>query len=487
MSKSLCVTVVGIVLAALPGSAAADPGATRTVPTVSPATIEPITFTLRDGSTIAAERGSFAAPEQRGSGTSRSIKIGFIRFKSTSAHPGPPIVYLAGGPGASGVDAAHGPRQPIFMALRALGDVIALDQRGTGLSNAIPPCTADTTLDPSNGISEAILTDYYRRTLRSCLETWRTAGVSVGGYNTRENADDLNDLRQALGADKLRLWGISYGTHLALETMRRHPAAIDRVVLASAEGMDQTVKLPNAVDAALGRIAAVTEGAAPGDLIAKMRRVHARLDAAPASLSVEGPAGPVRFTMDSFALRMLVGAIVKNPDGIGKLAALYATFDAGQEQALAPVLYGIYFKAPLVMTGMPELMDLASGVSRSRLRTVQSQARTAIVGDAINFPMPQIANAAPDLVLDDGFRHEVRSPIPTLLFSGDLDVRTPLEEQAIATDGLTHLTRVVVHNGGHDLFEADPRIAAMIETFMAGGTIHQTSLTVHMPTPGQSR
>lgn len=445
--------------------------------------LQPIAFKLRDGTTIEAEQGSFDVPERRGDAASRAITIRFVRFRSTSPRPGPPIVYLAGGPGGSGIDAARGPRQPIFLSLRAAGDVIALDQRGTGLSNAIPPCTAAQPLDPAGGINEASLTSYHRRTFATCTETWRAAGLSTSGYNTLESADDLADLRKALTAPKIQLWGISYGTHLALATMRRHPAIIDRVVLASAEGMNQTVKLPGAVDAALGRIAAASNT----DLLATMRRVHERLDRNPASLSVDGPRGPIPFTMDSFALRMLAGAIAKNPDGIANLSSLYAAFDAGQEQALAPMIHGMFLKDRLVMTGMPELMDLASGISRSRRGEVDRQARTALVGDATNFPMPQLAGVAPELDLGDGFRREVRSSIPTLLFSGDLDPRTPLEEQAVATAGLRRLTRVVVHNGGHDLFEADPAIADIIASFLKGSPVTRSSLRLKPPLLGGSK
>lgn len=479
--------MLGVLMGIMPTPAGAAPAAAP-VHTAPALKLEPVAFKLRDGSSLEAEQGSFEVPERRGNAASRTIRIGFVRFKSTNAYPGPPIVYLAGGPGGSGVDAARGPRQPIFLALRAVADVIALDQRGTGLSNAVPPCTASAALDPTGGINEASLTAYYRRTLTSCLATWRTAGVAVEGYDTLESADDLDDLRKALGAPKLQLWGISYGTHLALATMRRHPAAIDRVVLASAEGMAQTVKLPNAVDAALGRMAVVANAATgSGDLLATMRRVHARLDATPAALGVDGPAGPIRFTMDSFALRMLIGRIAKNPDGIGNLMGIYAAFQARQEQALAPMLYGMFFKDRLVMTGMPELMDLASGISRPRLRDVERQARTAEAGRATNFPMPQLAAVAPDLVLNDDYRREIRSAIPTLLFSGDLDIRTPLEEQAVATAGLRRLTRVVVHNGGHDLLEADPRIPAMIAAFLKGEAVRETSLTLNPPKPAGSR
>ena len=64
-------------------------------------------------------------------------------------------------------------------------------------------------------------------------------------------AGDLNDLRLALGIDKLILVGIGYGAHLALETIRRYPDVIHSAVLVGTEGPNHTFKLPSTYDAQL--------------------------------------------------------------------------------------------------------------------------------------------------------------------------------------------------------------------------------------------
>jgi pimeloyl-ACP methyl ester carboxylesterase len=452
-----------LALGAVPGAAAA-----------STLKVEPTTFKLADGTELPVERGTFSVPEDRNDARSRRIDIGFIRFKSTSPTPGAPIVYLAGGPGGSGVATARGPRQPIFLALREVADVIALDQRGVGLSNPIPPCTARRKLDPAEPLTEASLSAYYRETLDRCLGEWRSAGVAVKGYTTEQNADDLEDLRRALGAAKIDLWGISYGTHLAFAAMRRHPKSIGRVALASAEGMDQTVKLPAHLDSAFSRI----EGIAPG-LSARMRRVHDKYGAEPQTFAL--PQGGPSFRTDSFPLRMMAGILPKNPDGIAQLAGAYQALEAGQTQALAPLIYGYFFKNPVTMTGMPELMDIASGISGPKLALVRRQAPGSLLGTATNFPMPQLRGAVPGLDLGDRFRREIESNIPVLLLSGDLDVRTPLEEQAAATAGLKRLHRIVVRNGGHDLFEAHPQVPAILVDFFSGRRVTVTELVLPRP------
>jgi pimeloyl-ACP methyl ester carboxylesterase len=441
--------------------------------------VEPYEFRLADGTMLAAERGTFTVPEDRNDPNSRRIEIGFVRFRSTNVRPGAPIVYLAGGPGGSGVATARGPRQSVFLALRAVADVIALDQRGVGLSNHIPPCAAERPLDPAAGLNEAALTAYYRETLRACVARWRAAGVAVAGYTTEQNADDLEDLRRALGVRRIDLWGISYGTHLALAMMRRHPGSVGRVALASAEGMNQTVKLPARIDAAFARI----DAALGGGLVERMRRVHARFDAAPQTFSVEGPDGAsVSFRADSFALRMMAGFVAKNPDGLAQLAGLYAALDAGETRPLAPLIWGFFYRTPLSV-GMGELMDVASGISDARLAEVGRQAGNALTGMAVNFPMPQLRGSVAGLDLGESFRREISSSRPVLLFSGDLDVRTPLEEQAEATAGLANLHRILVRNGGHDLFEAHPDVAALLVAFFSGRRVGVRELV--LPAPGR--
>jgi pimeloyl-ACP methyl ester carboxylesterase len=455
--------------------AAAPAAAAKT----SPLKLEPYMVKLADGSELAAERGTFSVPEDRNNPRSRRIDIGFVRFKSTNPNPGAPLVYLAGGPGGSGVATARGPRQPVFLALRAVGDVIAFDQRGTGFSNHIPPCTALRKLDPSVTLTEAALIAYHRETLGHCLGQWRAAGVAVNGYTTRQSSDDIEQLRRVLGANKIDLWAISYGTHLALETMRRHPNSIGRVVLSSAEGMDQAVKLPAHVERAFARI----EGAMPRPgLGALMRRVHARYDAEPQIFTLNPKGGQaVTFRADSFPLRMMAGIVPKNPDGIAQLAGAYGALDAGQTAPIAPLLYGFFYQKPLTMTGMTELMDVASGITSRRLALVRSQAPTALLGAAINFPTPHLRDVVPGIDLGDRFRREVRSNLPTLVLSGDLDPRTPLEEQAVAIAGLRNRHQVIVRNGGHDLFEAHPDIPRLMVDFFSGRPLKVRELTLAKP------
>lgn len=210
--------------------------------------IGPYVFENSRKEKVDAERGHLFVPENRKNPRSRLIELVFVRFKSTSPNPGPPIIYLAGGPGSSGIASARGNRFSVFMAMREFGDVIALDQRSVGESKPNTECPQNLEFPPgiTPGYDEFML--LITAHSRTCADFSRKQGIDLAGYNTNENADDIEDLRVALGAKKVSLWGISYGTHLGLTVIKRHGKNIDRAILAGVEGLDSTLKLPGDID-----------------------------------------------------------------------------------------------------------------------------------------------------------------------------------------------------------------------------------------------
>ncbi len=216
--------------------------------------LEPYVFENSKKEKIEAEFGRLFVPENRSNPKSKLIELVFVRFKSTSQNPGAPVIYLAGGPGGSGIGAARGSRFPLFMAMREIGDVIAFDQRGTGDSKPNINCRGSFELPPDKPATYEELLRVARTNARSCADYWRGQGVDLSGYNTNESADDIEDLRKALGAKKVSLWGISYGTHLSLAAIKRHGRNIERAILAGTEGLDSTLKLPGDVQQHLAEI-----------------------------------------------------------------------------------------------------------------------------------------------------------------------------------------------------------------------------------------
>lgn len=447
-------------------------------------TAGPIKFKTARGVEVDAERGVFEVPEDRRDPGSRRIKLTYVRFASTAAKPGPPIIYLAGGPGGTGSGTAAGARFPIFMALREVSDVIAFDQRGTGLSNPIPrrPRPAG----PPPAFTRDGLTTHVRAEFARAWTDWTRAGVAMRGYNTNESADDVDDLRQHLGADRMHLWGLSYGSHLGLAVLRRHGDKVDRVSLASLEGQDQTVKRPARWDAYLDQVDALmgtdpAARAAVPSLAALMRRVHERMEAHPVTMSARlGGAVPTDVQIGGFAVQMFAGSMAANPGTLAMLPGIYRALDAGKTEPFAP--YVGQLASLLGVDGMPEAMDLASGISPRRLAMIRREAKTAVLGDALNFPMPHLLGVTPDVDLGEAFRSPFKIPNRTLLVAGSLDGRTVLAEQAEVAAQFQNKSQVLVENAGHNVFEAHPEVQSLLVRFFRGEKIPDTRLTIPPPT-----
>ncbi|MCW9000814.1 MAG: alpha/beta hydrolase, partial [Kangiellaceae bacterium] len=215
--------------------------------------LEEYTFVGPDKIEVKVKIGKFTVPENRKVKNSRKVELKYLVFPTTSKSPKSPIVYLAGGPGGSATGTAKGRRFPLFMKLREVSDVILFDQRGTGLSNSLVQCKLEIP-DIKLPSSKQTYINSTIKNVKKCVKFWQSKNIDLGGYNTLESAQDLVELTHALGTEKINLWGISYGTHLAFATAKYHPEIVDQMVLASSERLDQTVKLPSRVQGLINKV-----------------------------------------------------------------------------------------------------------------------------------------------------------------------------------------------------------------------------------------
>ena len=450
-----------------------------------------ISFKANSGDETPAIAGHFFVAENRKNPNSRQIRLNYIRFPATSDNAGAPIVYLAGGPGGSGIGTAKWRRYPLFQALREYGDVIALDQRGTGRSEQAAPCESDLSIPLVERFDRKTYKTLYANAAKQCLAQWQQEGFDVYGYTTVQNAWDIDALRQHLQVEKVSLWGISYGSHLALAAMKLFPERIDKVVIASAEGLDQTVKLPAQTDAYFQRVQAVIDlqplGASVPDLAELMRRVHLKLDEKPITLQVpNNQGGGSDILWQRYHMQQLSSMLIADPGQyLATLIGIYRGLDTGDASLLQQVLqHGMFKDEPLTFRLMPLAMDVASGITQERLQNVQQQSKTALLGDWLNFPMPMLNGFDLALDLGDEFRSTPQTDIPTLLFSGTLDGRTYLQEQRAAVRGLTNLAHVTVKYAGHNLYMSSPEVLVRIQAFLEGGKVDTDEIVLPLPELG---
>jgi pimeloyl-ACP methyl ester carboxylesterase len=212
---------------ALPGRSGYSTG-NQAVPRIE--AVDCSVFEGLDVSGVTVQCGYLIVPENRSNPQSRTIKVAYALVKTSGSNPQPdPLVFLTGGPGGTAINGISG-------WSREDRDTILVDPRGLGYSQPIMQCPPQNIPGTSTQATAPFAKELLAQNLQwaqSCRDLLVSQGFDLTAYNTMASAGDLNDLRQALGYSEWNLYGISYGTRLALETMRTYPAGIRSVVLDS--------------------------------------------------------------------------------------------------------------------------------------------------------------------------------------------------------------------------------------------------------------
>jgi len=436
--------------------------------------LEPRVFDGPKGEKVEGARGTLTVPENRNNPNSRLIDLTFAKFNTTSKNPGPPVIYLAGGPGGSGIAAARGTRFPLFMAMREIGDVIAFDQRGTGASGANTNCTEKFTFPPDQPLTREKTLELYRALGKACHDRLLASGIDLLGYNTNENADDIDDLRKALGAQKVSLWGISYGTHLAIATLRRHEANIERVILAGIEGPEHTLKLPSNTQKHLDEI---DRRMKLDPEIAKLipsfpmlvKEVLDRLEKQPVTVQVTDQTGKkTNVVLTKFAVQLMTTFAFGGDEG--RMPALYYGMSKGDFKFPGQRWLSLANGAQGMPSGMTHMMDCYSGVTKARYARVKAEDRTTLLADVIDFPFPDVCDVWGNPDLGEAFRKNIKSNVPALFISGTFDVRTPPSNAEEVRRGFKTNYHLIIDGAVHSdpLFLSSPKILETMLEFMRG-------------------
>ena len=189
-----------------------------------------------DGQTVKC--GYVTVPENRSNLNGAKVNLAVAIFKSPNIQHDPyPVVRLDGGPGGPSLDDwAHYITSANYTNFVFHHDLIMFDQRGTGYSTPSLRCPETLQLQFQTLNMHLSAADSERlqlQALRTCHDRLARSGVDLNAFNSLENAADVHDLILALGYKQANLYGVSYGTRLALTTMRLFPSVIRSVVLDS--------------------------------------------------------------------------------------------------------------------------------------------------------------------------------------------------------------------------------------------------------------
>jgi pimeloyl-ACP methyl ester carboxylesterase len=419
--------------------------------------------------------GRYEVFEDRASRRGRKIALNMIILPAFAEKPAPdPVFFFAGGPGQSAASLAGILGEGPLAKLREGRDIIFLDQRGTGESNPLT-CNLYTDDNDLRGYFEDM---FPASEVRACRERLEKV-ADLKQYTTSIAIDDLDEVRSALGYEKINLYGGSYGTTVALAYLRRYGSHVRSAVLAGVAPTDLKLPLPfakgaqYAIDHLIDDCAADTAcRAAFPNLRAEFTSVLERLLKKPASIELINPltqkSQRVQLGRGVFAERLRMMLYDRDPASLVPLLihrAYQGDFGPFILAAL-PQARGIYQSLSL---GMYFSVTCAESVPFITEEDVRRETDGTFLGDYRVRVHQGACREWPRADVPRQFTSAVKSDTPVLLLSGEVDPASPHWLGAEVARHLPNSLQATVPYGGHGYFS--PCISDMTAEFISKGSI----------------
>ena len=179
--------------------------------------------------------GTVDVPEDYDNPEGRRIPLEFAVLKARTQSPAPdPVFYLHGGPGGGTLQMLGPVADILYANHRRTRDVVTFDQRAAALSSRTVACyeeMAENVVDLTKVTLETLPKSTMDEMVEPCVREIQSAQADLSAYNTENNARDVRAIADALGYDIYNIYGISYGTKLALEVLRTAPDGVRSVVI----------------------------------------------------------------------------------------------------------------------------------------------------------------------------------------------------------------------------------------------------------------
>jgi pimeloyl-ACP methyl ester carboxylesterase len=439
----------------------------------------------RDQDESTAYCGKLTVPERRDAPSARNIdlKLAVVRSRADAAERDI-LVFIAGGPGQSAIDTFDS-IAPAFAPLLEHHHVLLLDQRGTGAAHALRCDHGDEEEEGSLDLERV------RRHSKACREKL-SKDADLRGYTTTEAVEDLEAVRQALGAPTFDLVGGSYGTRVAQQYVMRHPDGVRSVVLDGVVPNEEILgqHMARDLESAL-RLGYDACTAAPeckkryGDAYATLKRVHEHMTGKPVPVAYRDANNFDEHT------RKLGGF------GVASMVRLFAY--TSETAALLPLLideadHERYGPITALLAMVDD--DLKKGINDGMATSVMCSEDVDLLepdpADAdrllgVAFAQAQLATCEgwPRGTRPADFHTPLHSDKPILLLSGERDPVTPPIYGEAVLKGLSNARHLVARGQGHNVMPRGclPRLVRrFVETLDARG-LDASCMDLITPTP----
>lgn len=411
--------------------------------------------------------GTITVPEDwdRPDGATLEIAFALLEGETSSREP---ILYMSGGPGEALTEAPQ-LFDMLFSDLRADHDLIIFDQRGSGLSNELN-CLSD--VESMYSVADDA---EYADMVSTCFKRLLERGFDLSEYNTVNNALDTGALMAALadarGYTGYHLFGASYGTRLALVTMRE----------LGESGLIRSVTLDSVFPTQIRFYEQI-----PANFQEVMWNVFARCAADPIC-DREYPDLPDRYLAlleeENDPLRRMMGSesevIVSLTSSIVLYLDQYPQFAAYIPRLIHEIelrgehgardVFNAFFNSPEYFNDTFDIAGGSPSFSITMNWSVQCREEAALESldaaldtvDGLAHPMLgergistvrsmfSVCSSWRSGITDETFKLPVASDIPVLILLGDYDLRTPPSWGRSAAETLTHATVLEFDASGH--------------------------------------
>lgn len=418
--------------------------------------------------------GYLIVPEDRTGDPNHTIKLAVAVYHSTSDSPLPdPVIFLQGGPGAGAVQLSADAYDFLVVPYLANRDFIVFDQRGTGLSEPILNCDELKKVysqDIHGQIPSTTRSIVYSNAFLSCNGLMQAQGVKLNAYTTVESAADVKDLVNALGYEKVNLYGASYGTRLAQVVMRNHPEIVRTAILDSVVPIESNLfyNYPDSSTSALKAlfdscIADAECNTAYPDLENVFWGLVEKLDTRPITVTTSTyPIGTVTETVTGSTFMSIILGSIKNSSFLDSAPQTIYRFEQGDYSSLIAAQYGLPFAFEDISPGLYVSMMCHEQILATTEEEMQNLSTESIVKNYGWLPFYGNVNeiyktckswgSVPPYL---GENDPVVSDIPSLVISGKYDpVTPPIYGQQIA-ERLSNSYYFEFPNLGHTPTAAD--------------------------------
>ena len=399
--------------------------------------------------------GTFEVYENRATKKGRKITLKIVWIRATGDKREPdPFVYFAGGPGGAATEDASGIVRA-FPQILEHHDMLFVDQRGTGGSHPL-----DCKFYDSADLQTYLGYFFPLEEVKKCREQLEP-NSDLKLYTTTIAADDMDEVRAALGYEQLNLFGGSYGTRAALTYLKRHPKHVRTATLQGIAPMDQympsdfPLQTERALQGVLSECLADKEcSEAFPNIKEEAKSVLAELIKGPVEVEIQKPnsSEKVKVKLNRDLAAEAIRYMLYSPVPASRVPLILHVASQGNYAPLTRT--AIQYRLNLVGTGSNGMylsVTCAEDLPWIKPGEGERMAANTFLGDYRLRQQREACALWPRAEIERDYAQPVKSDVPVLILTGEWDPVTPPSNGDRIAKTLTNSLHVVVPHGAHGL------------------------------------